>query len=252
MLAQLTSNTAPDVFYVGDDKIGQFVDSKRLMPLGELMESKESKTKKDDFFPRPLRSGRARRRGVRRPNDSNPDVFWYDKKALEAAGITEDPATLAESGEWTTDKFLEMNEKLHDAGLTGTMYWNYWATHWSWLSSQGLDAPLWTSPGAFGRPTRTPETVESVQQLGRSVSRTARSFVAGLPARRRGCRQWSFVTHEGGLLRAGSLHDPARVDATGEQGQLRHRAVADRPDGEAAPTGVATELPRDQRPGPRA
>jgi multiple sugar transport system substrate-binding protein len=51
LLAQLTSNTAPDVFYVGDDKIGQFVDSKRLMPLSDLMDSKESKTKKDDFFP---------------------------------------------------------------------------------------------------------------------------------------------------------------------------------------------------------
>ncbi|WP_164479522.1 extracellular solute-binding protein [Microbacterium sp. Y-01] len=51
LLAQLTSNTAPDVFYVGDDMIGQFVDSNRLMPLDDLMASKESKTKKDDFFP---------------------------------------------------------------------------------------------------------------------------------------------------------------------------------------------------------
>ena len=35
LLAQLASNTAPDVFYVGDDKIGQFVDSGRLLGLNE-------------------------------------------------------------------------------------------------------------------------------------------------------------------------------------------------------------------------
>ncbi|MEO6942581.1 MAG: extracellular solute-binding protein, partial [Terrimesophilobacter sp.] len=36
LLAQLASGTAPDVFYIGDDKIGQFVSSDALMPLTDL------------------------------------------------------------------------------------------------------------------------------------------------------------------------------------------------------------------------
>ncbi|MCW5952377.1 MAG: extracellular solute-binding protein, partial [Propionibacteriaceae bacterium] len=37
LLAQLTSRTAPDVFYIGDDKLGQFTSAKVLMPLNERM-----------------------------------------------------------------------------------------------------------------------------------------------------------------------------------------------------------------------
>ena len=112
LLAQLTSNTAPDVFYIGDDKIGQFVDAKVLMPLHELMESDASQTKPDDFFPGLFGAAEQDGEIYAAPNDSNPDVLWYDKQALDAAGITEDPATLAENGEWTTEKYLEMNDKL--------------------------------------------------------------------------------------------------------------------------------------------
>ena len=60
LLAQLTSNTAPDVFYIGDDKIGQFVDAKVLMPLTELMESDASQTQARRLLPGPLRRRRDR------------------------------------------------------------------------------------------------------------------------------------------------------------------------------------------------
>lgn len=164
LLAQLTSNTAPDVFYIGDDMIGQFVDSGRLMPLKDLMDSKDSKTKHDDFFPGLFGAAEKDDEVYAAPNDSNPDVLWYDKEALKAAGVTEDPATLAENGQWTTDKYLEMNAKLHDAKLTGSMFWNYWATHWSWLSSQGIDAP-YDDSGAFVA-DEDADAVEAMQQLG--------------------------------------------------------------------------------------
>ena len=63
-----------------------------LMPLNELMESDASQTKPDDFFPGLFGAAENDGRTTPRPNDSNPDVLWYDKVALEAAGITEDPA----------------------------------------------------------------------------------------------------------------------------------------------------------------
>nr|WP_254775100.1 hypothetical protein [Microbacterium hydrocarbonoxydans] len=154
--------------------------------------------------------------------------------------MTEDPANLAESGEWTTDKFLEMNEKLHDAGLTGTMYWNYWATHWSWLSSQGLDAP-YDESGAFVAHEDS-ETVESVQQLGDLFQDGTFVVADSLPD---GAGADSvFVTHKAGFFVQGR-YTIGTVDATGEQdsydivpwptptARLRHRS--------------RDELPRDQR-----
>lgn len=236
LLAQLTSNTAPDVFYVGDDMIGQFVDSKRLMPLNDLMESDASKTKKDDFFPGLFGAAESDGEVYAAPNDSNPDVFWYDKQALEAAGISEDPATLAESGEWTTDKFLEMNAKLHDAGLTGTMYWNYWATHWSWLSSQGLKAP-YDDSGAFVA-NEDPSTVESLQQFGELFQDGTFVVADTLPD---GAGADSlFVTHKAGFFVQGR-YTIGTLETTGEQD--RYDIVRwPTPDGAEAPTGVATSF----------
>ena len=236
LLAQLTSNTAPDVFYVGDDMIGQFVDSNRLMPLSDLMESDASQTKKDDFFPGLFGAAEEDGEVYAAPNDSNPDVFWYDKQALAAAGITEDPATLAENGEWTTDKFLEMNAQLHDAGLTGTMYWNYWATHWSWLSSQGLPAP-YDESDAFTANTDA-DTVASVQELG-DLFQDGTFVVADTLPDGAGADS-IFVTHKAGFFVQGR-YTIGTVKATGEEDSY-DIVRWPTPDGEAAPTGVATSF----------
>lgn len=236
LLAQLTSNTAPDVFYVGDDMIGQFVDSNRLMPLRELMDSKDSKTAYEDFFPGLFGAAEKDDEVYAAPNDSNPDVFWYDKQALAAAGITEDPATLAENGEWTTDKFLEMNAALHDAGLTGTMYWNYWATHWSWLSSQGLDAP-YDDKGTFVA-NEDADTVEAMQQFG-DLFQDGTFVVADTLPDGAGADS-VFVTHKAGFFVQGR-YTIGTVSAAGEQDSY-DIVRWPTPDGAEAPTGVATSF----------
>lgn len=236
LLAQLTSNTAPDVFYVGDDMIGQFVASKRLMPLKSLMESADSKTKPDDFFPGLF--GAAQKDGeiYAAPNDSNPDVLWYDKEALKTAGITDDPAALAEKGEWTTDAFLEMNAKLHAKKLTGSMFWNYWATHWSWLSSQGVAAP-YSDSGEFVA-NKDADAVAAMEKLGGLFADGTFVVADTLPD---GAGADSvFVTHKAGFF----------VQGRYTIGSVKSAGVQDSydivrwptPDGKAAPTGVATSF----------
>ena len=232
LLAQLTSNTAPDVFYVGDDKLGQFVDSKRLMPLTELMESDASETRPDDFFPGLFGAAESDGEIYAAPNDSNPDVFWYDKQALAAAGITEDPATLAENGEWTTEKFLEMNDKLAAAGLTGSMFWNYWATHYSWISAQGGTA--YDDSGEFvGAEDAT--TVEAVDTLG-SYFQDGTFVVADSLPEGAGADSL-FVTHKAGFFAQGR-YTIGTLESAGVQDDY-DIVRWPTPDGEAAPTGVA-------------
>ena len=233
LLAQLTSNTAPDVFYIGDDKIGQFVDAKVLMPLTELMESDASQTKPDDFFPGLFGAAETDGEIYAAPNDSNPDVLWYDKEALAAAGITEDPAALAESGEWTTDKYLEMNDKLAAAGLTGSMFWNYWATHYSWISAQGGTA--YDESGAFvGNSDET--TVEAVDTLG-TYFQDGTFVVADTMPEGAGADS-VFVTHKAGFFSQGR-YTIGTVESAGEQDSY-DIVRWPTPDGQEAPTGVAT------------
>ncbi len=232
LLAQLTSNTAPDVFYVGDDMLGQFVDSGRLMPLTELMESDASQTKPDDFFPGLFGAAESEGEVYAAPNDSNPDVFFYDKQALAAAGITEDPATLAESGEWTTDKFLEMNDKLAAAGLTGSMFWNYWATHYSWISSQGGTA--YDDSGEFvGNSDAT--TVDAVDTLG-SYFQDGTFVVADVLPEGAGADSL-FVTHQAGFFSQGR-YTIGTLESAGVQDDY-DIVRWPTPDGAEAPTGVA-------------
>lgn len=233
LLAQLTSNTAPDVFYIGDDKIGQFVDAKVLKPLTELMESDASDTKPEDFFPGLFGAAQTDGEIYAAPNDSNPDVLWYDKKALEAAGITEDPATLAESGEWTTEKYLEMNDKLAEAGLIGSMFWNYWATHYSWISSQGGTA--YDESGAFvGNDDAT--TVDAVDTLG-AYFQDGTFVVADTMPEGAGADS-VFVTHKAGFFSQGR-YTIGTVTSAGEEDSY-DIVRWPTPDGAEAPTGVAT------------
>ncbi|MFE6256833.1 ABC transporter substrate-binding protein [Agromyces sp. NPDC057865] len=233
LLAQLTSNTAPDVFYIGDDKIGQFVDAKVLAPLTKLMESDASQTHPDDFFPGLFGAAEQDGEIFAAPNDSNPDVLWYDKQALAAAGITEDPAALAEDGEWTTEKYLEMNDKLAAAGLTGSMFWNYWATHYSWISSQGGTA--YDDSGAFvGNDDAT--TVDAVDTLGRYFQDGTFVVADSMPE---GAGADSvFVTHKAGFFSQGR-YTIGTVESAGEQDSY-DIVRWPTPDGQAVPTGVAT------------
>ena len=200
------------------------------------MDSKDSKTNPDDFSPGLFGAAVKDDAVSAAPNDSNPDVLWYDKEALKAAGITEDPATLAENGEWTTDKYLEMNEKLHDAKLTGSMFWNYWATHWSWLSSQGVDAPYDDSGAFVGN--KDADTVEAMQQLG-DLFQDGTFVVADTLPDGAGADS-VFVTHKAGFF----------VQGRYTIGTVKSAGVEDSydivrwptPDGEPAPTGVATSF----------
>ena len=50
LLAQLISGTAPDLFYVGDNNIGKFVDSGVMLPVDQLMSAADSKITADSFL----------------------------------------------------------------------------------------------------------------------------------------------------------------------------------------------------------
>jgi len=233
LLAQLASNTAPDVFYVGDDKIGQFVASGRLMDMTTLMNSSASRSKPDDFFPGLFGAAVKDDKYYAAPNDANPDVMWFDLAALKKAGITENPADLAAKGEWTTSTYLQMNDKLKAAGLTGSIFWNYWSTHYSWISSQGGVA--YDTSGTFvGNTDATTEA--AVGQLGDYFQKG--KFVAADTLPEGAGADSMFVTHKVGFYIEGRYG----IATAKQSGSPEDYDIAPwpTPDGKPAPTGVAT------------
>lgn len=137
LLTQLASKTAPDVFYVGDDNIGKFVDADVLAPLNDRMDEPGGKAPSTAFFDGLYGGAKKNGKVYGIPNDCNPEVLWYDKQALASAGITDDPAALNARGEWTMDTYLAMNGKLKAAGKAGSIFYNWYGSTYSVIGGFG-------------------------------------------------------------------------------------------------------------------
>lgn len=236
LLAQLVSGTAPDVFYIGDDKIGQFVEAGVLMPLNDRMEGADSQTRIADFEPGILAAASSDGQIFAAPNDVNPDAFWYDKEVLKAAGITEDPAELYEQGQWTTEKFMEMADKIKAAGLTPLTTWHYWATHWSWITSQG--GQVFDEDGNFVANT-DPVSVQALEDWGsRFVGRD--DFILSDDQPEGDSASNKFVSHKVGFYPSGRY----RIGTVTDAGVKDSYDVVPwpTPSGEQGSTGVAASF----------
>ncbi|MFG6199775.1 ABC transporter substrate-binding protein [Nonomuraea sp. JJY05] len=163
LLAQLTSRTAPDVFFVGDDNIGKFVSAGVLTPLNDKLAGPSSKSRPEGFFEGIYGGAKKDGQVYGVPNDTNPEVLWFDKKALKDAGITEDPAALNEAGRWTMATYLDMNAKLKAAGRAGSIFWNWYGSTYSMIN--GFGGKVWDG-GKFVA-TTDPKAREALQALAK-------------------------------------------------------------------------------------
>ncbi|MED7952955.1 ABC transporter substrate-binding protein [Streptomyces sp. BE303] len=197
LITQLTSRTAPDVFYVGDDYIGKLVADGVLAPLDEQLAGPLSKSRPTDFFEGIY--GGAKKGGVTFgvPNDTNPEVLWFDKKALAAAGITEDPAALNEAGRWTMAKYLEMNAKLKDSGRYGSIFWNWYGANYSLVN--GFGGKVWDN-GTFVAPSH-PKARQALRTLADGYRDKTFASADLLPEGNSAATQ--FVKHKAGFYAGG-------------------------------------------------
>ncbi|MDR8411374.1 sugar ABC transporter substrate-binding protein [Nonomuraea sp. 3-1Str] len=246
LLTQLTSKTAPDVFFVGDDNIGKFVSAGVLTPLDDKLAGPDSKSRPEDFFDGVY--GGAKRDGkiYAVPNDTNPEVLWYDKKALKDAGITEDPATLNETGQWTMPKYLDMNAKLKAAGKAGSIFWNWYGSTYSVIN--GFGGKVWDG-GKFVA-TTDPKAREALSTLAKGYQDKTFLSADTLPASNGPSTQ--FLKHKAGFYAGGRWV----IDSLRKGGELDDYDIAPfpSPTGEPMPGAVAasylalnkdTKLPKE-------
>ncbi|MER7130889.1 ABC transporter substrate-binding protein [Streptosporangium saharense] len=231
LLTQLTSKTAPDVFFVGDDNVGKFVAAGVLAPLNDKLAGADSRSKPEDFFDGIYGGARKDGQIYGVPNDTNPEVLWYGKKALKDAGITEDPAELNAAGTWTMDKYLEMNAKLKAAGKGGSIFWNWYGSTYSVIG--GFGGKVWDG-GRFVA-TTDPKSRKALETLAKGYADKTFLSADVLPASNGASTQFLKGTagfYAGGrwvidsLRKGGDLPNYDIVPFPSETGQPMPGAVA--------------------------
>ncbi|GII62509.1 ABC transporter substrate-binding protein [Sphaerisporangium krabiense] len=231
LFTQLTSKTAPDVFFVGDDNIGKFVSSGVLTPLEGLLAGPDSKSRPEDFFEGIYGGAKKDGRIYGVPNDTNPEVLWFDKKALKEAGIGENPADLYAAGQWTMDKYLDMNARLKAAGKAGSIFWNWYGSTYSVIN--GFGGKVWDG-GRFVATTDA-NARKALQTLAKGY--LDKTFLSADVLPESNSASTRFLKHDAGFYAGGRWV----IDSLRKGGELDDYDIVPfpSPDGKPMPGAVA-------------
>lgn len=138
LLTQFNGGTGPDLWYSFDNNVGTWIDRGIAREITEMITGPDSKSSPDQFFDGlwgGTRTGEDTYYGA--PVDCNPLVFWYNKKVLRDAGVSEDPVDLFERGEWSWEAFQGMLERVNPSGAEGFVLGAPGFETFSWATSNG-------------------------------------------------------------------------------------------------------------------
>ena len=133
LLSQLAGGSAPDAFYVGDGSMAKFIESQQIADLSEYLGNPSSPVKLEDF-PEGLYQWCKPASGsgiYGLPVDCNPSVLLFNKDVLQAAGVSQDPASLFEAGSWDFNALTDLLGKVRASGKKGLILANWWF-NWVW------------------------------------------------------------------------------------------------------------------------
>jgi multiple sugar transport system substrate-binding protein len=138
MVTQLAGGAGPDAFYVGDDMMAKVISSKSVVDLTEYLKSPDAAIKEDEIYPGLLPWCKSKDGGIYGlPVDCNPKVFWFNKKLLTAAGVTQDPAAMQEAGTWNQAALDDLLTKVKASGKRGLVWEANWFELCGWITTFG-------------------------------------------------------------------------------------------------------------------
>lgn len=130
LMTMIATNTAPDVLWVQDQCFHLYMNEGLLANLSVLLEDEEYDYM--DFVAAQRETYSVDGVPYSIPFSSPPEVLFYNKTLVEAAGL-ETPNELYAKGEWTSEKMYEYALALNDRenGVYGVNYtraaqWNDW------------------------------------------------------------------------------------------------------------------------------
>lgn len=116
----LTQTADADVIAVDQMWTSQYADNGWIRSLDEFIKA-DSDTNVDDFLPEVLYSSNTWRNHIwTLPVGAYAQGIMYRTDVFEAAGLDPLPATIAESADWTWDKYFGILEQLNGMDMDGT------------------------------------------------------------------------------------------------------------------------------------
>lgn len=139
IVTQLAGAAGPDAFYVGDNLMAKVIDSGQVADLSDYLNSPDAAIKEADIYPGLMKwvkkGGTEGVYGL--PVDCNPKVFWFNKKLLAAAGVTQDPAQMQEAGTWNQAALDDLLAKVKASGKRGMLWETTWFDICGWITTFG-------------------------------------------------------------------------------------------------------------------
>ncbi|HZH59845.1 MAG TPA: sugar ABC transporter substrate-binding protein [Metabacillus sp.] len=133
---QLQGSQAPDIFYVGDGDISKLIETGKLAPLSEFMNSSESYAKPDEFAEGLWGAAKKEDEIYGVAVDCNPMLIYYNKKLFAELGI-KSPQEYFDAGEWNFAAMEEVTDQLREGGKYGFIVDNWWGPLFSWIWANG-------------------------------------------------------------------------------------------------------------------
>jgi len=141
----MATKTAPDVFWLMERAIPQFMNADQLADLSALRDDPEYRF--DDFYPSTLTlfQKEGKQHGI--PFSTPPNMIYYNKTLFKEKGL-KTPSELYAEGKWTYDEMIKAAQALSDPanGVYGINFIrpNGWGTAWiesmiTVLRAQGAD-----------------------------------------------------------------------------------------------------------------
>lgn len=147
MSIMLASNSAPDVVWLAERMIPQFLESKQLLDISSLKEDKDYNIA--DIFPSTMDvfKKEGKQYGISFTNP--PKVIFYNKTLFKEKGL-KNPMELYKEGKWTYDEMLKAAKAIADPakGIYGL---NLFGTGWkNWQDA--LMETIWAYGGDLFNP----------------------------------------------------------------------------------------------------
>jgi multiple sugar transport system substrate-binding protein len=181
ILTELTSHTAPDVFYAGAADVARFRKDNQIMELTSLLSGPNSQSKPEDFIAGLYGAAKTpdgKIFGV--PVDCNPLVLWVNKTVLQNAGVTTLPNDLYAQGQWNWNAFQSMIQKVHNKGQYGYILDDWDSVWYSWVTANAGTVYENNGNGKFVANT-DPKAVEAFKFLSDNVKAKNIIFAGTLP-----------------------------------------------------------------------
>lgn len=133
ILTQLAANTAPDVFYSGDQTIEKLIRDDRILDLTPYMEKSET-LKPDSIYENTYGAAKQNGKIYGVTVDCNPMVLYYNIDLIKSLNL-KTPQEYLDEGKWNWDAFAEINRAVAKAGKNGFILPNWWGPQGIWDDS---------------------------------------------------------------------------------------------------------------------